>query len=97
MSCPILSCRLPPPPLPHNKYMYCSPSHLLRIMLTKQIYIIEEIVFGQENLMRNWRGDAGGCGGCWSLGPARGAIFSSIKEKYTSYVSTQVRCLRGCL
>jgi len=49
----------------------------------------EEIVFGQENLMRNWRGDAGGCGGCWSLGPARGAIFSSIKEKYTSYVSTQ--------
>lgn len=51
----------------------------------------EEILFGQENLLRNLKdgGGVGGCGGCWSLGPTRGAIFSSIKEKCTSYVSTQ--------
>jgi len=50
-----------------------------------------ETLFGKELLMRGLSDSSGmsGCAGCWSLGPAKGAIFSSNSHSSTSYISTQ--------
>lgn len=44
-------------------------------------------------ILRGLREGSGqsGCSGCWSLGPARAAIFSSDTSSSTSYISSQVQ------